>query len=61
MKHLHTNADYNFPTVNDTFLGRSIPNYTDYVADQYPFIMTTTFQQLMTHFSEDQSPIILTM
>jgi hypothetical protein len=30
MKHLHTNADYNFPTVNDTFLGRSIPNYTDY-------------------------------
>ena len=35
MKHFHTNANFNFPIVTGTFLGKTIPTSADYAADYY--------------------------
>ena len=35
MKQLHTNANYDFPIVTGTFLGKTIPTFADYTADYH--------------------------
>ena len=35
MKHLHTNANYNFPVETGTFIGKPIPTFTDYTSDYH--------------------------